>query len=341
MCMSGKFEQYMTKYNFIIPGILSGRLALELWPIGIKPLVDNRLSEEHWHEHVQIWYTISGEYKHKINGVWYKQTPGSVAIIHPYSIHQIDSRASDLKNLNVISVGFPKAIFTTEGIPFEIHSYNRSSFDMFSLPSSLRLSGKSKASADILFEDALTEFRKQWDMSIKKICFNLATFLEICSTKKSQTISKKELLSSCQRFECINNAMSYIFENYATPLTLENISREAMMSQRSFTSACVDVVGQTCHNYVTATRMNNAIILLKRTNKSLDEIAEECGFYDRTHFIRLFKNYFRTTPTAWRDDFLKWKEMYEDYVLMSEIREHGWLRPDAVEYLKKRALIQA
>ncbi len=330
----------MAKYTLPVCQIFTGRLASELWPVSVKPLADNRLSDEHWHEGIQIWYTISGEYNHKINGIWHKQTAGSVSIVHPYSIHQIDSRKSDLNELNVISMSVPKKMFTKENIPFLVHSYNHSSFDLFSIPFYLQLSGKDKMRADMLIEDSLLEFRKHWDMNISKIVVNAALFLEICSRQSSNTISKKEFISAREKIECIENALFYIFDNHSTPVTLENISKEAMMSQRSFTSSFKEVVGQTCHRYVSMTRMSTALNLLKKPSKSLDEISDECGFYDRTHFIRLFKSSLKTTPTAWRADYFKWKNMYEEYQLMSECREHGWLRPDAVERLNSKAQMQ-
>ncbi len=338
--MNSHYEDFTAKYNIPVCQIFTGRLASELWPVSVKPLVDNRLSDEHWHEGPQIWYTISGEYNHKINGVWYKQTAGSVAIIHPYSIHQIDSRNSDISKLNVISMSIPQKLFAKENIPFLAHSYTQSSFDLFSIPFYLQLSGKDKKRADMLSEDSLSEFRMHWDMNIKKIIFNVACFLEICSRQNPDAISKKEFISARERIKCIENALFYIYDNHSAPLTLESISREAMMSQRSFTTYFNEIVGQTCHNYVSMTRMSTALNLLKRPNKSLDEISDECGFYDRTHFIRLFKNSFKTTPTAWRDEYFKWKNIHEEYQLLSECREHGWLRPDAVERLNKEAQMQ-
>ncbi len=332
--MGSQFTQYMSKYNFAVSEILSGRLSRELWPISVKPLLDNRLSDEHWHEGVQVWYTISGEYMHKINGVWYRQTPGSVVIVHPYSLHQIDSRKSNLNKLNVISMGVQKEMFLEENVPFSTHSYNRSSFDFLSIAAFLQLSGDDKKRADILASDCLSEFLRQRDMDIRKIFLGVASFLEICARRTASPFSRKEIINAKARFECVDNALSYIFENASEPITLEQISREAMMSQRSFTAAFSEIVGRTCHSYVMATRMCNALNLMKNSDCSLDEISERCGFYDRTHFIRLFKSKFGITPTLWKEDFLRWKRENEYYELMSECRYHGWLRPDAVDRLK-------
>ncbi|MBQ6845928.1 MAG: AraC family transcriptional regulator [Oscillospiraceae bacterium] len=339
--MSLQYTEYISKYSFPVSGVFSGRLSSELWPVSVKPLVDNRLSDEHWHEGLQIWYTLSGEYNHKINGVWHKQTAGSVSIVHPYSVHQIDSRNSKLDELNVISMSVPKRMFSENNIPFYARSYISSSFDLFSIASSLKLSGNDKRRADVLLEDSLTEFRNHRDMDIQKIVIHAASFLELCSRQNCVPLSKKEISSAKEKFECIENALFYIFKNYTSPLTLEHISREAMMSQRTFTSSFGEVVGRTCHNYVTTTRMTKALYLLKVPTNSLDMISDECGFYDRTHFIKLFKNTFHTTPTLWREDYLRWKEQNEIYQLMSECREHGWLRPDAMARLKNKIQMQA
>ena len=323
--MNSQFAGYMSKYSFISSSEKTDNLAFSTWPIRVKPLADKRINDAHFHSGTQIWYTVSGEYKHMINGVKFNQSAGSAAIILPYSIHQIDSRESNLGELNVISVSLPQNSFTDENIPFLAHTYTRSSFDFFPISTSFSFSGESKKTVDKLFCDMLDEFRRHYDMNLKKLYSYVSSFFEICSVLTKETLSKKEILSAKQKFECVNNAVSYISDNLEKPITLENISREAMMSQRSFTSAFTEIIGKTCHSYVIAARMNNAVTLLKRTNKSLDEISAECGFYDRTHFIKLFKSYFGVTPTAWRSDFLEWKEKNEEYVIAQELREYEWL----------------
>lgn len=323
--MNSAFEGYLTKYNFATSNFSSDARGFDKWPIRVKPLADNRLNDAHSHSSLQIWYTISGEYNHMLNGVCYKQTPGSAVVVFPYSIHQIDSRMSNLEELNVISVSLPLLSFTSEGIPFQSLTFANASFDSFLLHPLFQFSGKQKKAVDVLFEDILYEFRKHYDMDKKKIYSYISQFFEICSNQLPKVLSKKDLMGAQDKFECITEAVSFIDNNISSSLTLDIISREAMMSQRSFTESFKYVTGQTCHNHIKATRICNAYKLLKNSNNSLDAIAEECGFYNRAHFIKIFKEIFGITPSVWRDDFRKWKEIHEEYVIAQEQREYDWL----------------
>ncbi len=323
--MASEFVSYMADYNFPIANFTAGAHLRSDWPLRVKPISDRRLSDLHLHNSLQIWYTVSGEYQHLLNGIWQKQTPGSVLMILPFSAHQIDSRASDLSVLEVVSVTLPLSVLTEENIPFLAHTHRDSSFRLLSLPHSFCFSGGEKETMDALFRDMLREFRQHFHMDRKKLLGCISTFFETLSQKSHRCISSKSLQIAKDKRACIDHALSYILANSSEPLTLEKVSREAMMSQRNFTSAFSDIVGQTYHSYIMHTKINHALRLLRETNASLDVIADTCGFHDRSHLIRLFKRNFGVTPSALRDHFLKWNDQNLEYAILSENREYEWL----------------
>lgn len=47
-------------------------------------------------------------------------------------------------------------------------------------------------------------------------------------------------------------------------------------------------------------RLNHAAELLRMTGKSIEQIAEECGFWDRNHFTRVFTREWKTPPANYR-----------------------------------------
>ena len=47
-------------------------------------------------------------------------------------------------------------------------------------------------------------------------------------------------------------------------------------------------------------RCYHAIDALALTNKTIDEIAEETGFSNRSHLTRIFKKWYNTSPAAYR-----------------------------------------
>jgi AraC-like DNA-binding protein len=49
--------------------------------------------------------------------------------------------------------------------------------------------------------------------------------------------------------------------------------------------------------------MNRALALLRLTDKTIAEIAEECGFSDASYFTKSFKNIYSVTPKDYRAKF--------------------------------------
>ncbi len=47
-------------------------------------------------------------------------------------------------------------------------------------------------------------------------------------------------------------------------------------------------------------RLNHAATLLRETTKSIEEVADACGFWDRNHFTRTFTREWKTPPAHYR-----------------------------------------
>lgn len=59
-------------------------------------------------------------------------------------------------------------------------------------------------------------------------------------------------------------------------------------------------IGRSPQQFVTDCRLQKACVLLHRTSRSVEQIAESCGFCDRYHFSKVFKRRYRCGPAAFR-----------------------------------------
>ena len=64
-----------------------------------------------------------------------------------------------------------------------------------------------------------------------------------------------------------------------------------------------DKKGVTLRQYIIAYRLRLASEMLRHTAKSINEIAEECGFTDASYFTKTFKAALGETPKAYRSRF--------------------------------------
>jgi AraC family transcriptional regulator len=81
-------------------------------------------------------------------------------------------------------------------------------------------------------------------------------------------------------------------------LTVEYLARQVDLSPAHFARAFKETTGQAPHRYLLTLRLEWARRLLDAPNPVLSEIAQRTGFSDQSHFTRLFKREFGTTPGA-------------------------------------------
>ena len=89
-------------------------------------------------------------------------------------------------------------------------------------------------------------------------------------------------------------------ENLAQDLSLERIARECCLSRAHFARYFKNSTGMPAHKWLQCLRIEHAKQLLQAPDKSLTQIALDCGFADQSHFTRVFKSFVGVTPGIWR-----------------------------------------
>lgn len=95
-------------------------------------------------------------------------------------------------------------------------------------------------------------------------------------------------------------AVSYIEKNYALPIRLPEIAKQAEMSAGHFSRCFKTVTNMTPFEYMTRYRLSKAQYALVSTDMSITEIALDCGFTDASYFICAFRKAFGMTPRQYR-----------------------------------------
>jgi AraC-like DNA-binding protein len=72
------------------------------------------------------------------------------------------------------------------------------------------------------------------------------------------------------------------------------------MATNSFARLFKENIGLTPHIYINQVRIDRACDLLHHSNFSIDRIAEQCGFFDRYHFSKMFKKTLKISPAEYR-----------------------------------------
>lgn len=106
--------------------------------------------------------------------------------------------------------------------------------------------------------------------------------------------------NTTSNFELANDIVKYIDENYYDPnLSLTKLGEVFDMSVSSLSKLFKAVTGINYSEYLCRTRMEQAKLLLKDTEKSIGLIANEVGYENEYSFRRAFRRYEGITPNEY------------------------------------------
>lgn len=101
-------------------------------------------------------------------------------------------------------------------------------------------------------------------------------------------------------YATIQPSLDYINNNFTEQITLEDIAKASGYSQFYFQKKFVEIMGVSPLKYLTNVRIAYAKRLLIDPQKSLVDVAYECGFPSQSYFCYLFKKNTDLTPTEYR-----------------------------------------
>ncbi|PCJ92277.1 MAG: AraC family transcriptional regulator [Flavobacteriaceae bacterium] len=162
----------------------------------------------------------------------------------------------------------------------------------------------------ILFSKATTRNIKSRILIVSKLA-GIDYFMELLSILYDLSISRNQRLLSTttiylENFENsdkIKLLYDYVQKNYASKITLSEVSELLNMSNVSFNRFIKKRTGKTFVEYLNDVRIGYASRWLVERDCSISEIAFLCGFNSIANFNRVFKKAKKTTPTNYRQDF--------------------------------------
>jgi AraC-like DNA-binding protein len=93
-------------------------------------------------------------------------------------------------------------------------------------------------------------------------------------------------------------ALSYMHNQYDSPIQLSDLSRAAMLSNSHFQRLFKKQLAISPMRYLQSLRIDKAKTLIQ-ADKSMVEVALSTGFYDQSHFHKYFKQLVGMTPGAY------------------------------------------
>ena len=100
--------------------------------------------------------------------------------------------------------------------------------------------------------------------------------------------------------DAIGRAQDYMLGKLSHRMANADIAERVNLSVRTFLRRFHEATGESCQDWFRRRRIQQACLLLHLTRRSIDQIAAECGFCDRHHFSRVFKELRGIPPATYR-----------------------------------------
>ena len=280
------------------------------FPINIRILTIKNIPL-HFHSDIEFVFVLRGEISLTSGYCSYTLKAGDIFTNNGHEIHSLSSNDPDnIVALLQISNGFFTKYFPTLG---------KSSYRTNSIAES------SKRQDDLrrmLLRVLLHYLRKS--LNYKNQCiyetidlikylnkfFNLFTL----SDRVVVTVDDDNPLT----LERLSRIIGYIYDNYRSKVTLENISELEHLSIFYLSHLIKDYTGMSFRDFLCFVRVERSEVELLDTDKKISRIAKEVGFSTTAYYSKFFEHWYGHSPEEHR-------RIYQPRVM-------GPLNPEVVEY---------
>lgn len=269
-------------------------LLADEFPFGIAHFYYTSYYEMQPHKHaeLEIIYNVSGRGYLFVEDEMLLLRPGDIAITSSEVVHKVLPDPKQPGSLIVI-------MFKNKILEY-LNNYQEicNIFYNDSLRRRIRLDQENDQLVKGILENLLCEFEHENLFYQELIKAKLAELLVILH--RLFIVGKKEEEVNEGVGERVEEVIEFIEANLGSKITVDDIANAVHLSASHLSSLFKQKTGLTIYSFIISKRLILARKLLMETEKSVETIAEECGFNDVSSFIRCFRERVGTTPGQYR-----------------------------------------
>jgi AraC-like DNA-binding protein len=239
----------------------------------------------HWHPDVELFLVLEGRLTMGINGERRSLTAGELAVCASNDIHHYQAAGEASRFLMVI--------FRPEwvGYPGIWPSGRRLAASYWSSPATGELA--------LLMEQILAEYEAPDEFQPLVL---RGLVIELCGRlERAFTVPSALGLEPTRVNERIARAITYVRSHFRQRLRLAMVASQVNLSPSYFSRCFQASCGTGFHQYLNAIRMEAAQELLETTDRTIQDIAAECGFESARSFHRVFRTQYGDSPAEYRN----------------------------------------
>lgn len=237
----------------------------------------------HSHSHYEIYLLQKGNRTFFLSNALYHLTAPVLIIIPPHVLHKTEGAAFERYNVNISESyldDFQKHVFSEKALSF------------------IKLTPEqNKQITDIFDQMNSVNKREKFSDDIIKTLFSYTTLLlnNLSAQTLSVSVSEEKSVPPL-----ILKVIEFLNVNYANKITLSDISDRFYISKGTLIYNFNKHLKCSPIEYLLSIRTTKAKELLQKTKKSINEIAELCGFSSANYFGLIFKQKEKMSPLSYR-----------------------------------------
>lgn len=256
-----------------------------------SPAGSDGFSFNHWHEELEIVYTLQGRSLHYIDGSCIRTQPGRLIVVNSESSHSIIAdRAAYGSGGRAAIVLIISREFLEEVFPDFKNMYF--------------LNEKEKTSREIgdLME-VLSHYEDDTKMSCYEKIYKKGLVLQLLYHITQEGVAERDVIlpfHNQKNIERLKGVLQFVENHYMEKISQAGVAEKFYFSKEYFARFFKKYTGMTFVEYLTKYRLQKARIQLMTSDSGILEIALNNGFSDDRRLILAFKEEYGTTPFHYR-----------------------------------------
>lgn len=245
----------------------------------------------HVHPYYEIFYLINGDCTFFIDHNIYQLNRGDLVIVpagelHKSTLPRVGSSERYVLSFRDSSLGWINKAIGEEAVRQSL------SMGVISIPE------KRRDYVEALMHKMVFESEGQDMLSpafIQTGLMELLLFIIRCQRFEQNVIKEIDVDN-----QLMQEIATYIYNHYDRKISLDEMSERFHISRSYLSKKFKAVTGLGFKEYIINVRIKNACRLLLETNKSITDIAFECGFNDSNYFGDAFRHVKGMSPNKYR-----------------------------------------
>ena len=250
-----------------------------------------KIQEPHTHPYYEIFYLINGDCTFFLNHNIYQLNKGDMVIVPKGEIHNATFPEHGTSERFVVCFREANLSWLDDLLGNEMVQQTIEA-GVISIPDRRREYVESLM-AKLLFENDGPDVLSP--AFIRTGIVELFLFIIRCQRYEHNAIKEIDVDN-----QLMQEIATYIYQNYDKKLTLVDMSEKFNISRSYLSKKFKVITGFGFKEYVVNVRIKNACRLLLETNKSITDIAFECGFNDSNYFGDAFRHVKGVSPNKYR-----------------------------------------